>query len=204
MIEQKKSRNKHPVIAEIKNRWSPRAFSDKPVSDEKLLSLMEAARWAPSSRNEQPWRFLIARKQDKHYQRLFEALNEYNQRWAFTAPVIGATLAAKKHERNSTENIYRLHDVGLAMGNLLAQATHMGLHVHQMAGIHPEIIVKNFGIDTEEYEVVAMFVLGYQDEKHLDELEEKYREAELNARSRKELSEMVYGRRWGENPEWLE
>lgn len=202
MIE-KPATTDHEILPEISNRWSPRAFSEKMVETEKLLKLLEAARWAPSSSNEQPWRFIIARKGDSYYDKLFEGLNESNQKWAWTAPVIGVTLGKKTFTGKDRENKYRLHDTGLAMGNLLAQATHEGLFVHQMAGIVPENIIRNFEIDENEYQLAAMFVIGYQDENRLSEMEERYSASERKQRERKSMKELVFGGKFGINPEWI-
>lgn len=191
------------LIPEIAGRWSPRAFGEQAVETEKLKRVLEAARWAPSSRNEQPWRFIIARKGDEHYQKLFEGLNEFNQKWAWTAPVLGATLSSKHFARNSRPNSHNFHDVGLAMGNLLAQATHEGLHLHQLAGIVHENITENFRVNPNEYDVVTMFVMGYQDESRLAELDEKYQKSEKAERNRKDLTELVFGKEFGTNPDWL-
>jgi len=203
MMAEKKANTNYPIIDELSQRWSPRAFSNQAVEDEKLLRIFEAVRWAPSSRNEQPWRFLVARKGDEHYDQLFEGLNEFNQKWAWTAPVIGASLAKVKMAHKGKEIADRIHDVGLAMGSFLAQATHEGLHVHQMAGIHPDKILENFDIDGEEYEVVAMFVLGYQDFERLSELDEEYYESEKKPRERKPLAELISGNNFGKAPDWV-
>ncbi len=203
MIPEKKAQADFKLMPEIADRWSPRAFADKPVENKKLLRVLEAARWAPSSRNEQPWRFIIAQKGDAHYDRLFEGLDEGNRKWAWTAPVIAATLGKRKFDYKDRENHFHMHDLGLAMGNLLAQATHEGLYVHQMAGIIPENIISNFNINESEYGVSAMFVMGYQDEARLDELDEKYSQSERRTRQRKSLKEIVFGARFGESPDWL-
>lgn len=203
MIEAKSALSDHPIIPEIANRWSPRAFNKKMVEQEKLLRLLEALRWGASSRNEQPWRMIIARQGEPHYDKLFEALDDGNKEWAFTAPVLGATLAARHFARNGRENNLHRHDLGLAMGGLLAQATHEGLHVHQMAGFDPEVVYRNFEVDKSAYDAVAMFVIGYQDEQRLDELPEKHREPELKPRTRKALKELVFGNTFGENPDWI-
>ena len=193
----------HNIIPELGKRWSPRAFSDKPVEEKKLLRIFEAARWAPSSSNGQPWHFIIARKGDAHYARLYEGVNEGNQKWAWTAPVLGVSLAQRRFDYKNRENRHYMHDVGMAMGNLLTQATYEGLHVHQMGGIIPEKIYKNFEVDEEKYEVVAMFVIGYQDESRLDEMEGKFRESEMKPRERRELKDFLFGGKFGENPEWI-
>ncbi len=203
MLEKKAAQADHAIIPEIKNRWSPRAFADKEVEKEKLMRVLEAARWAASSMNEQPWRFIVARKGDAHYDKLYEGLNKWNRKWTWTAPVLIATLAKKRFTKNDSKNYHSWHDLGLAMGNLSAQATHEGLHLHQMAGIEAETVAENFEVDTEGYDVVTLFVLGYQDESRLEELEERYHEAELKKRERKPLNEIVFGEVFGKNPEWL-
>ncbi len=129
----------HPVLDVIKKRWSPRAFADRRVEPETLEQLLEAARWAASSFNEQPWRFILATKDEpEHYARVLDCLIEGNQAWAQHAPVLMLTVARKTFTRNGKPNRHAWHDVGLAMGNMVAQATALGLHVHQMAGILPE------------------------------------------------------------------
>lgn len=203
MIDGKQAQTKANLIDEIADRWSPRAFSDKPVNKDVLVRLFEAARWAPSSSNGQPWHFIVAAKGEAHYDKLFEGVNEGNQKWAWTAPVLGVSVAQRRFEYKNRENRHYMHDVGMAMGNLLAQATSEGLYVHQMGGIVLEAIYANFGIDEEKYEVVAMFVIGYQDENRLDEIDEQFRESELKPRDRKPLSDFLYGESFGKNPDWI-
>tara|TARA_R110000850_G_scaffold49072_3_gene121227 strand:- start:841 stop:1452 length:612 start_codon:yes stop_codon:yes gene_type:complete len=203
MIEGKQAQTDIELMKEIATRWSPRAFSDKPVEEEKLLRMFEAARWAPSSSNGQPWHFIIARKGDAHYNKLFEGVNEGNQKWAWSAPVVGVSLAQKRFDYKNRENRHYMHDVGMAMGNLLTQATHDGLYVHQMGGIIPEKIYTNFEVDEDKYEVVAMFVIGYQDESRLDEMDEKFRESEMKPRERRALKDFLFAGKFGENPEWI-
>jgi nitroreductase len=203
MIEKKIAGTDLDLIPEVVNRWSPRAFAEKPVEDVVLKRIFEAARWAPSSRNEQPWRFIVARKDDAHYQKVFEGLDEFNQKWAWTAPVLAVVLAKKRHEYKNRSNIYHMHDVGLAMGTLLAQATHEGLSLHQMGGISKEKLIENFGLDQEDLAVVSIVAIGYQDETRLEELEEKYRKSEYEPRKRRALKELVFGASMTENPRWL-
>lgn len=203
MIENKIARTDHLILDIISHRWSPRAFAERPIAPEVLQCIFEAARWAPSSRNEQPWRFIVARKEDDHYQKLFAGLDEFNQRWAWTAPVLTAVLAVKKHVYKDRSNIYHLHDVGLAVGNLLAQATHEGLAVHQMGGINPDAIAESFDLNQEDIRVVSMMAIGYQDENRLQELDDEYQNSEFKARERKDLQDLVFGSSLTENPEWL-
>ena len=129
----------HPIEEILRRRWSPRAFSDRIVEPEKLQSLWEAARWAASSFNEQPWYFIVATKQKlEEHARLLSCLVEKNQQWARLAPVLMVSIAKLNFEKTGKPNRHAFHDVGLAMGNMLVQATALGLFVHQMAGFSPE------------------------------------------------------------------
>lgn len=203
MIKEKIAQTEQKVMEEITHRWSPRGFADKAVEEEKLIRVFEAARWAPSSRNEQPWRFIVARKGDDHYEKLFNALDEGNQSWAWTAPVICASIAKVKFDYKGYPNGHALHDLGMAMGGLLAQATHEGLHVHQMAGFEPDVVLEEFGINGDDYKVVTLFVTGYQDESRLSEISEKDQKSEFATRKRRPLAETVSGAHWGEAASWI-
>lgn len=185
-----------PVLPEVENRWSPRAFDDRPLPDRTLRALLEAARWAPSSYNEQPWRFILARKEDRvHFGRVLECLEPGNREWAARAPVLMLTVARTRFTKTGQPNRHAFHDVGLAMGNLLAQATAMGVAVHQMAGIDPASAREAFDVP-EDYEIVAGVAIGYVGDP--EQLDEDRRRQELAERSRKPLSELVFGSRWGE------
>ncbi len=155
----------------IKNRYSPYAFSDVPVSSEQLKTLFEAARWAPSSFNEQPWRFVYTTKdREEDFNRFVSVLMDINQVWAMHAPVIGLSLAKITFSYNGKPNRFAEHDTGLAMGGLLAQATHLGLKVHQMGGYDVEQARQKFGI-TKDFMPMAMFVIGHPgDGKGLPEI----------------------------------
>lgn len=196
--EAKVARPDHPVLDVIKNRWSPRAFSERPVEEEKLRQMLEAARWAPSSYNEQPWRFLVATaEQPEAHDRLLECLTAFNQGWAKSAPVLMLTVA-KKHFSEHTPasgkpNRHALHDVGLAMGGLTAQATALGLFVHQMAGIRPDVARQAYGIP-EAFEPVAGVAVGYLGNP--EALPEKLRRRERSERTRRPLRESIFARHW--------
>jgi nitroreductase len=180
----------------IARRWSPRSFADRPVEPEKLQQILEAARWAPSSYNEQPWRFLIATKDaPEAYEQMLSVLNEKNQRWAQQAPVLMLSVAKTTFSRNDKPNRHAWHDVGLAMGNLLAQATALDVYVHQMAGIHPETAREIYSIP-EDFEVVAGAAIGYLGDP--DDLPETFQKSETTERSRRALSQTVYEGTWGE------
>ncbi len=190
------AKTEFPVHDLIRLRWSPRAFSDRPVDPEKLRSLFEAARWAPSSFNEQPWAYLMATREDPEgFARLLSVLMEGNIAWAQHAPVLMLSVAKLNFERNAKPNRHAFHDVGLATANLIVQATAMGLYVHQMAGFHAEKARELFAIP-EGWEPVAAIALGYPGEP--DSLPASLRDRELAPRTRKPLKEFVFTRRWGQ------
>ena len=149
-----------PIHDLIAHRWSPRAFDSKPIEPEKLRSLFEAARWAPSSYNAQPWYFIVGTKDNpENYNRVLESLIEFNQGWAKQAPVLALSVAQLKFD-DGKPNRHAFHDVGQAAANLSLQAEALGLSVHQMAGIEAEKARKLFHIPAD-YEAVAGIALGY-------------------------------------------
>ncbi|NIR48805.1 nitroreductase family protein [candidate division KSB1 bacterium] len=190
----KEANTNYPVVDLIKKRWSPRAFSERMVEEEKLLSLLEAARWAPSSFNEQPWRFIVATRDNQaEFEKLLGCLVEGNLKWAKDAPVLMLTIAKLRFSRNDKPNRHAFHDVGLAVGNLVIQATALGLFVHQMAGIHVDKARETYTIP-EGYEPVAGIAIGYHGEP--ESLPEKYQKSEEAERTRKPLSELVFAGGW--------
>lgn len=135
----KKASPNHPIQAFIAERWSPYAFANRPIPEADLRSVFEAVRWAPSSYNEQPWRYIIANQNDsEQFERLLSCLDDGNQLWAKNAPVLALGIVSLKFVLNGKDNRAAVHDLGLAAGNLLFEATARGLFVHQMIGIHPE------------------------------------------------------------------
>lgn len=184
----------YPIHDFLKRRWSPRALSDRPVEPDKLLSLLEAARWAASSRNEQPWSFIVATKDNPdEFERALNCLRDGNRRWAKEAPVLMFSIAKLRFDHNDQPNRTALHDLGLAVGNLLTQATALGLYVHQMAGIYKDKVREVYQIP-ETHEVVAAIAIGYFGS--LEQLPEGLREREQKPRKRKPLSEFVFSRSW--------
>jgi nitroreductase len=183
----------HDLIA---HRWSPRAFESKPVEPEKLRSLLEAARWAPSSYNAQPWYFIVGTKDNpENYKRVLESLIEFNQGWAKNAPVLALSVAKLKFD-DGKPNRHAFHDVGQAAANLSLQAEASGLSVHQMAGIDPEKARKLFNIPAD-YEAVAGIAIGYPGDPA--SLPEGLRERELAPRQRKPLDSFVFTGSWGKS-----
>lgn len=180
----------HELIAE---RWSPRAFTDQPVEADKLGSLFEAARWAASCFNEQPWSFLVATREDTEgFEKLASCLMEGNA-WAKDAPVLMLSVARLTFARNDKPNRHAQHDVGLAVGNLSVQAQAMGLCLHQMGGFDADRAREVLGIP-DDFEPMAMIALGYQGEASA--LPDALREREAAARERKDVGSFVFGAAW--------
>jgi nitroreductase len=166
------------------------------VEPETLRSLFEAARWAPSSSNEQPWHFLVATQdQPEEFQRLLSCLKEGNIRWVKQAPVLLISVTRLTWEEDHQPNRHAFHDIGLAVANLTVQATSMGLFVHQMAGLTPEKVKELYKIP-DEYEAVTAVALGYPGEP--DTLPEDLRKRELAGRERKRLGKFVFQGTWGQ------
>lgn len=184
-----------PVHELIRNRWSPRAFAENPVSAEVLRALFEAARWAPSSNNEQPWAYFVATKDDaESYAKMLGVLVEFNANWAKQAPVLALSVAHVKMQRDGKPNRVALHDVGSATSQLTLEANSRGLQVHQMAGFDAERARQTFAIPPD-WEPVAGIALGYPGDP--ESLPDKLRERELAPRMRKPLSEFVMTGSWG-------
>jgi nitroreductase len=180
----------------IRGRWSPHAFAHRTIEHDKLLVLLEAARWAPSSYNQQPWSFVIATQDHPaEYDRLLSCLVEGNQRWAKHAPVLMLSVA-KLHLDRDPENInwHAFHDVGMAVENMAIQAIALDLFVHQMAGYNREKSRELFSIPAG-YEPVSMIAIGYLGNP--EELPEDLRQRELMPRVRRPIEDFVFTRHWG-------
>ena len=184
-----------PILLLLAERWSPYVFSDKPVADEDLSALFEAARWAPSSYNEQPWRYIVARKgQDAHYDTVLSCLVEGNQAWAKAAPVLMLGVIMKPLAMSGKPNRAALHDLGAASMSLTAEATHRGLHVHQMIGIEPEKVRTQFSLpdDAEAYTGLAIGYLGDPEQAN-----EALKTRDSTPRTRRNVNEFIFGASWG-------
>ncbi len=201
MAHVKDAATDHPIHAALAERWSPYGFADRPVSEDDLRSVFEAARWAASSYNEQPWRYLVARREDPEaFGRMLSCLVEPNQAWARAAPVLAIGATSLRFARNDKPNKAAHHDLGLASATLTVEATNRGLFVHQMIGILPERVRALYGVP-EHVEPLTALALG-----HLappDSLPEKLRERDLTARTRKSLPEIVFGDAWETPADWL-
>jgi nitroreductase len=190
----------HPVHEYIQERWSPLAFDTKSVSPADLHVLFEAARWAPSCFNEQPWNFIVGTKDGdpETYEKLLSCLTPGNVAWASTAPVLFLGVARLTFAHNGAENRYAFYDTGQALGAITFQASALGIALHQMGGYDIEKARATFSIP-EGYSPVAMVALGYEGDPAIF-TEEKLRSRHSNpTRSRKPLASFVLGGAvWGE------
>ena len=194
-MSSKRASTDHPVHSLVVERWSPYAWADRDVSEADLRSLFEAARWAASSYNEQPWSYIVAtREQPEEFQGLLSCLVEANREWARAAPVLALGVATLNFKRNGKSNAAAVHDLGLAAGNLLFEATARGLAVHQMIGILPDRARELYGIP-EDSRAVTGIAIGYVGDPQT--LPEKFRQRDLAPRTRKPLAEFVFTGRWG-------
>ncbi len=176
----------HQVIRE---RYSTVTFSSKQIEEEKLVSLLEAARWAPSAFNEQPWRFIVGVKgKDENYKKIYDCLMEANQAWAKFAPVLVLTIASKNSSVTGKPNRFSQYDTGMAVGNILAQATSLNLYAHQMGGFSISNAKEFFEIG-DEYDVMAVMAIGYKGD--IDLFPEYIQERELKERRRKSIDKIL-------------
>jgi len=192
---QKPAPTEVPLHELVRHRWSPRAFAAKSVSPDTLRSLFEAARWAPSSDNEQPWAYLMATQDDpENFAKLLSILVEFNQKWAMHAPVLALCIAHRTGQKDGKPNRHALYDAGGASAQLTFEANSRGLVVHQMAGFHIDQARQVFGIP-EDWEPVAAMAIGYPGDPA--SLPPPLRDRELRPRVRKPLSEFVMTGGWG-------
>ncbi len=179
---QKSTAIEYPISELIQKRRSIRAFSDQPVEPEKIRSLFEATRWAPSSTNEQPWVYLYAtREQPELWERFFEALNEGNKLWAKDAPLLILSLARRNFTRYEGPNAHSLYDLGGANAFLSLQAVELGLQVRQMAGFKTDVAIRNLNVPAE-YQPGVFIAVGYPGDPA--NLPDKLRERERAPRER--------------------
>ncbi len=191
--EVNKIKQAHPadgVLPVIHQRWSPRAFTSRHVSAEELKRVFEAARWAPSSYNEQPWRFLVGRHGSETYKKILESLVPFNAQWAGHAPVLILGVARTRFSHNDALNLHAIYDLGAASAYLVLQAAAAGLTTHQMAGFDREKARTLLAIP-DVFELGAVIALGYQGDPELLKNEEMI-QREVQPRERKPLHEFVF------------
>jgi nitroreductase len=195
MTNDKQATPNHPIHELIAERWSPYALADRPVSDEDLRSLFEAARWAASSYNEQPWSYIVATKANTAgHERLVSCLVEGNQAWAKAAPVLAIGCASLYFTGNNKSNAAAIHDLGLASATLTFEATARRLFVHQMIGILPDRARELYRIP-DGVQPLTGLAIGYVADPNI--LPEAYKQRDLAPRQRKALAEFVFGGQWG-------
>jgi nitroreductase len=178
----------------VHNRWSARSFADREVSSADLHKVFEAARWAASAYNEQPWRFLVGVRNSLTYKKIFDSLIGFNQGWAGSAPVLILGAASTKFSHNGTDNAYALYDLGAAASYLTLQASALGLTTHQMAGFDHDAARQAFDIPAT-YALGSVIALGYQGEPAALNHEQLIA-MEISPRERKPLNELVLSA-WG-------
>ena len=192
----KAAATQYPVHELIRDRWSPRAFSEKAVPPEILQSLFEAARWAPSCNNEQPWAFVVGIQGDGDtFEKILGALVDANQAWAKHAPVLAIAISELAFARNGKPNRNAFYDTGAAVSQLTTEATSRGLFVHQMAGFDPHKASEEFAIPNG-WEPIAALAIGYAGDPQT--LPDTLRERELTPGKRKPLQEFVMSGQWGQ------
>jgi len=193
-----------PVSDEIANRWSPYRFRPQEIEEEKLQTCFEAARWAASSFNDQPWYWLVARRQDgEAFDKMVGCLMEANQDWAKQAGVLILTAIRTTFAYNHKPNRVALHDLGQAACQLSLQAVQLGLQVHQMAGVNLSRVRQEYSIP-EGIEPQTAIAIGYPDESEpSDDLQKQLRERETGSRSRRPLADQVFERGWGKTASFL-
>ncbi|HJU14576.1 MAG TPA: nitroreductase family protein [Candidatus Nitrosotalea sp.] len=193
---QKTRKAEFEVNAHILNRWSPRSFTGEEINDKELFSLFEAARWAPSSFNNQPWRFVYAKKNSPHWALLFNLLADSNKQWCEKASALAVVVSLKTFEHNGKPSFTHQFDAGAAWQNLAIQATTLGLATHGMAGFDYEKARKDLGVP-EGYEVMAMIAIGRRGPKESLPSELQKREAPSG---RKPLGEILMEGKFGNKP----
>ena len=190
----------HEIHPLLQKRWSPRSFSDKMISRESIERLFEAARWAPSTYNEQPWAFIIGTNEDEHYRQLQECINTHNRKWAGKAPLLGVVLAKRYFGLDRRDNKHYMYDAGLAVSDMIVQATYMNFYAHQLGGFHPDKVIENFNVPGD-WEPICMLAIGYLGDP--EELPEGIVERDKDERYRKTIDEFVFGVEFGKTSDWV-
>lgn len=192
----RKSKPEDFMIHELlEKRYSPKAFTNEKPAEETLITLLEAARWSPSSMNEQPWRFIVGVKNEGDtYDKIFETLADGNKLWAKNAPVLILSITSDFYQRNGRPNSHAGYDLGQAIANLTFQASAMDLYVHQMGGFSAERATELFRIP-EGYTPMSVLAIGRLGNS--EDLPENVRPADKSKRKRKELEEIVFENYFG-------
>jgi nitroreductase len=186
------------LLPVIRARWSPRSFTEREVSPAQLKAIFEAARWAPSSSNEQPWRYILGAKGSATHDKIAGTLVGFNRDWALRAPLLILGTARTLGGRKNSPNAYAMYDLGQATALLVVEAVALGLAAHQMGGFDHDAVRMALEIP-EEYALGSVIALGYQGEP-AELPNEALIARETEPRSRKPLSEIVFSA-WDEPAE---
>ncbi len=190
--------NKYTIHSNVEQRWSPRAFSSELVEKEKLQSILEAARWAPSASNEQPWRFIIGKNDDATYEKILSTLVDWNQMWAGKAPILILNIAKKSFSHNNKPNVTFKYDLGQSVGLMITEIVNQGLVSHQMSGFDAVKASELFNIP-DDYQPVSVTAIGYIGD--VSDLPKDIAEMETKPRERNEFSSMVFTNEFGSSYE---
>jgi nitroreductase len=182
------------IVPVILHRWSPRSFADRDVSAADLKTIFEAVRWTASSYNEQPWRYFVGTRGSETYQKIFQALGEFNQAWARSAPVLILNAARTTFSHNSSPNPVALYDLGASAATMCYEATALGIFTHQMAGYDRDVARKLFNLP-EDHVFGAVTAMGYLGEPSALP-NQQFISQETAPRQRKPVSEFVLSA-WG-------
>ena len=194
-LEVKRARPARPIHEVLAARWSPYGFSDRGIAPETAEALFEAARWAPSSFNEQPWFFVVARREAaEDFARILGCLIEFNQSWAARAPLLAICGVRRRFRARDEINPAAEHDLGLATANLMFEATARGLRVHAMIGIEAELARERLGIPPG-FDPLTAIAVGYPGQP--PGLAEKLRSRDRAPRERRPRDEFVHSGRFG-------
>jgi nitroreductase len=197
---QRRIATRYPVLPALLDRWSPRSFEDREPEADKLRSMFEAARLAPSAHNTQPTRFLLGRKHHGPvYDKMFDCLDDHNKIWAHSAPVLILAAVTRRRFSQATGEFvaysHALHDLGLAVMSLIVQGQALGLHCHPMAAFDPDKAQETFAIPPL-FLPGMMIATGYLGPSGV--LPEDLRQREAAARTRRPLEELVFEQAWGQ------
>jgi len=181
------------IIAFLKQRYSPRIFSEEVIDEKEVAQLFEAVRWSASSYNKQPWRFIYAEKNSEAYDKIYDCLSDFNKKWANNAPLLILT-AYKEKTDDGKDNFHALHDLGLSLGNMTVQAQYMGIGLHHMAGVDWKKAQKKFNVP-EGYHITTAIAAGYYGGA-LENLPEDLQEQETAERTRQPLASFAFKDNW--------
>ena len=183
------AKNKYPVIDIIKNRWSPRSFTERLIAKNLINSILEAARWSPSSFNEQPWRYILGFKnKGDNFSKIFDALHGFNKKWTINAPLLMVCCCKRNFSHNNMPNVHAAYDSGQSIAYLTMQAMSENIYVHQMAGFDKTILKNNLNI-SDDFDICTVIALGYLGSPDILPIDLK--KLETSERERKSINELL-------------